>query len=607
MLRVLKRIPVILLILILLTGCSIETEVLPQLPKKTEPIIDIEEESKEVPIVQDPGEGNESSDWVMVPVGEQRDNDQNGQRSQQNVLLNKEQAIRLFLDAWEHNDLEKMNMLTLQPLEEFFKQSKINFASYTLLDKGDLAGFIRNCLEKLKEFSIDDFDNAKIEDPIPDGDKLNVSVEGYLSLDIMLAYDRNMWKLKSMEANIPGAEETILQDRDTLGQLVLTDIKDMDGNRNYKLLAMGFGGEWEGIGPEPTSTIGIYDCAGKKVNNQQVLRMEDRLESDRVVTEGGMGRVLEGRSTVLVLTEKTAQDNLAIIEGSMVEYYISLYSFDYGKLVKVEEIDWKNVISIELGDRVIPEWIELMGVKTMKENSVESVVVKVGLRDRTDDTEAYQVNEGIFILTKEGGEWVTEWYHVGTFGEYHTVLFEETADGNRPVRLYYIEDMPYGVSEVGGVFEVYHQDGAWNEARVFSERLNVKAVGDMNGDGIAEFLVFDALKLKIYSRDGTTLWETDLPGNTKDMPFTWIGNVGGEQWIVAALHRGDYVNMSSDIYLWEGTDFRLQKAWQSEELGSDGITSMIVRDLDKDGKPEILVNYTDDYLLWGQFFKIFEP
>ena len=70
---------------------------------------------------------------------------------------------------------------------------------------------------------------------------------------------------------------------------------------------------------------------------------------------------------------------------------------------------------------------------------------------------------------------------------------------------------------------------------------------------------------------------------------------------------GDYINMKSAIYVWEEQEGRMDSLWQSEALGTDGITAMMLRDLNKDGKPEILVNYTNDYLIWGQFFKIFEP
>ena len=95
--------------------------------------------------------------------------------------------------------------------------------------------------------------------------------------------------------------------------------------------------------------------------------------------------------------------------------------------------------------------------------------------------------------------------------------------------------------------------------------------------------------------------------DTKEVPYAWIGSVAGKQRIVAALHMGDYINMKSAIYVWEEQEGRMDSLWQSEALGTDGITAMMLRDLNKDGKPEILVNYTNDYLIWGQFFKIFEP
>ena len=77
--------------------------------------------------------------------------------------------------------------------------------------------------------------------------------------------------------------------------------------------------------------------------------------------------------------------------------------------------------------------------------------------------------------------------------------------------------------------------------------------------------------------------------------------------MLSRLLMGYYVNMDSGIHVWEGEDYKLQNTWQSEVLGSDGITAMIVRDINRNGKPDILVNYTNDYFVLGQFFKIFEP
>ena len=606
MCRMYRKMIGILIITALLAGCSTETAGPTDPPVQKETIIGSREEIKEVSSSQGTGEMDEVEDWVMVPVGEEPGDDGTGQR-QENVLISQEQAVRLFLDAWEHNDLEKMDMLTLQPLEEFFRQSQMNFASYRYLDNGDLAGFVRDGIGKLKDYNIDNFDNARIENPLPNGDRLKVGIGDYLNLDVMLVLDRNMWKLYTMEASLLGFEEAVPQDWDTLGQLVLADLKDMEGDGSHELLAIGIMGEWEGIGPEPTSAIGIYTYSGGKIANLYYRDMNDRLENDRVVTEGGMGRVLESHPAVLVLIEKTAQDNLAVIEGPDTEYYVSLYSLEDDQLKKVGEIDWKGAVSKALGSRIKPEWVELLGVKSLKSSATESVVLRVGFRHASERDRLYQTNEGIFVLSHDGAKWYTDWYHEGTFGEYHTVVFEESADAMEPIKFYYIEDMPFEEGDGGGVFEVSYRNGRWNEVRVFEDKLNIKAAGDMDGDGVEEFLVFDERKLKVHSRDGEIMAEVSLPQDTREVPFAWIGVSGGRQRIVAALHMGDYVNMNSGIHVWEGEDNKLQNTWQSEALGSDGITAMIVRDINMNGKPDILANYTSDYLVLGQFFKIFEP
>lgn len=601
-----RRMIGILIITVLLAGCSTEAVSPEETPIQEETIIGAGEEAKEVSSVQGNGETGEVENWVMVPVGEEPGNGGDGQR-QENVLISQEQAVRLFLDAWEHNDLEKMDMLTLQPLEEFFRQSHMNFASYRYLDNGDLAGFVRDGIGKLKDYNIDTFDNARIENPLPNGDRLKVGIGDYLNLDVMLVLDRNMWKLNAMEASLLGFEEAVPQDWDTLGQLVLADLKDMDGDGSHELLAIGTKGEWEGIGPEPTSAIGIYTYSGGKIANLYYSDMNDRLENGRVVTEGGMGRVLEGHPAVLVLIEKTAQDNLAVIEGPETEYYVSIYSLENGRLKKVGEIDWKGAVSEVLGSRIKPEWVELLGVKSLKRGATESVVLRVGFRYAGERDHLYQTNEGIFVLSHDGTEWYIDWYHEGTFGEYHTVVFEEAVDATEPIKFYYIEDMPLEEEDGGGVFEVSYRNGRWYDIRIFEDKLSIKAAGDMDGDGVAEFLVFDGRKLEVHSRDGEVMAEISLPRDTREVPFAWIGAYGGRQRIAAALHLGDYVNMNSEIHVWEGEDYKLQDTWQSETLGSDGITAMIVRDINRNGKPDILANYTNDYLVLGQYFKIFEP
>lgn len=600
----LKKIILLVIIIVLLSGCSTEIDVYPKLPIDADTVPGDNGDAQEVASI-DRSEGMyENNEWVMVSPGGPED--AHTQLPSESVLLNQEQAVRFFMDAWEQNDLEKMNMLTLQSLEEFFRQSNINFISYEYLDKGDLLGFTRDGMGKIKKYGAGDINSISIDGYTQDSNKLRMNV-GDLGFDITLALDRNMWKLETMSADVSGLEQFVVQEQDSLGQLVLVDIRDMDGDGNYELLAMGFRGEWEGIGSEPTSAIGIYKSHDEQISNLYFRDMNDRLEGGRVVMEGGMGRVLEGQPVLLVLIEKTAQDNLAIIEGPAPQYYVSLYRLENRHLIKIGEIDWEGAVTDVLDSEIVPEWIELLGVKKLKRGAVESVVLRVGFRNRQDRDQLYQTNEGIFVLSHDGDRWCTDWHHEGTHREYHTVVFENDGLGDSPMRMYYMEDAPYDAKSGGGVFEVYYRNGRWTNARIFSERLNIKAAGNITGDGGIEFLVFDSPNLKVYSKSGKELWDIQLPETTREIPHAWIGNVNGKQRIVSALHMGDYVNMTSRIYVWEERDGLMRDFWKSEALGNDGITSMMVRDLNKDGIPEILINHTNDYLIWGQHFEIFEP
>ncbi len=601
----LKKIIVLIMAVILLTACGIGTDEHPKTPIDNGQAPGNVGDIRGIEIIDNGGGTDKDNEWVMVPAKPPIDSDK--EKPAENVLLSQEQTIKLFMDAWEKNDLEKMNMLTAQPLEEFFRQSELNFVSQRYLEIGNLLGFARDGMNRIKEYSPGAIKDIKIEGLSRDGKRAKINMGEGLDFDVTFVLDGDIWKMEKMIAGIPGLELAESMEWDTLDQLVLVDIKDMDGDGNYELLTMGFRGEWEGLGPEPTSAIGIYKNYDKKMISLYFSDMKKRLKGDRVVLEGRMGKVLKDQPVLLVLIEKTAQDNLAVIEGPAPQYYVSLYRLERGSLIKIGEVDWEGAVTDVLKDQIVPEWVELLGVKKLKRGATDSIVLRVGFRDRSDRDDVYQTNEGIFILSHDGDRWHTDWHHGGTHGEYHTVVFEEKVPHNVPIRMYYIEGATYYNKDMGGVFEVYHRNNRWIDEGIFTERLNIKAAGDITGDGNIEFLVFDDTKLNVYTKEGEVLWSVIPPKDTKEVPHAWIGNIDGKQRIIAALHIGDYVDMTSGVYVWEEQDGFMQSLWQSGALGSDGITAMLIRDLDRDGVPEILVNYTDDYLLWGQFFKVFEP
>lgn len=605
--KMFKKITVLLIAVILLTACGIENNKGSRLPADNGSLPEAGDDVKKIEIIDNTAGVNKNDEWIMVPTIPPSDMDTDAQKPFNDVLLNQEQTIKLFMDAWEQNDLEKMNMLTVQPLEEFFRQSDINFASYGHLERGDLLGFARDGMNRIKEYNARAIKDVKIEGVSRDGDKAKVDMGKGFDFNVTFALDQNMWKLERIVAEITGLESVEPEELDTLGQLVLVDVRDMNSDGYYELLTMGFRGEWEGIGPEPTSAIGIYKNHDKGISNIYFRDMNERLKEDRVVLEGGMGKVLDDQPVLLVLIEKTAQDNLAILEGPAPQYYVSLYRLERNNLIKVGEVDWEGTVTDVLENRIVPEWVELIGVKRFKKGAAESIVLRVGFRDRSDGDDAYQTNEGIFILSHDRGRWHTDWHHEGTHGEYHTVVFQGNNSPELPAKMYYIEDANYYGGKGAGVFEVYYKKDRWVSEGIFSEKLNIKAAGDITGDGNIEFLVFDGSNLKVCTRDGELLWNIRPPGGTKEVPHAWIGNVKGRQRIIAAFHIGDYVDMSGRICVWEEQNGLMRQIWQSDVLGSDGITAMLIWDLDMDGVPEILVNYTDDYLLWGQFFKIFEP
>ncbi len=601
-----KKVFVLLLIIAILTGCSTQIENPPRTPEETGGAAQKEQGPRDAVSAEHPAQEEQNSDWVMIPVGDQSEESRDQQQPSANVLLNQEQAVRMFLDAWEQNDLEKMNMLTFDPLEDFFRHSNLSFASYGYLDMGDLGAFVRDGLGKLRANEIDSFAGAKIENFLPNGDRLTASLGNVLSLNFSLILDRNMWKLKSMDAVAYGFQEAIPNDWDSLGRTVLVDIKDMNGSGSYELLGMGLWSEWEEIGPEPSSAIGIYTYSDGQLNGLYYRDISQRFESGRVVIEGGMGNLAGAPTFTLVFIEKTAEDILRIADSLEVEYYISLYGFDGENIEKVEDIDWKGIVCNVLDDGITPEWVELLGVKRFKEKARESLVLRVGLTGDRDSDNNFSMNEGIFVISSSEGEWDIDWYHVGTYGEYHTVVFEQTVSDADALKMYYIEDV-FDEAAGGSVFEVFYDGRRWRENKLFSSKLDIKAVGDMDGDGTNEFLVLDGSSLQVHSRTGEVLWRVSLPASTKEVPHAFIGSAEGKQKVVATLHMGDYTDWTSHIYLWEGQGYQLEKTWESEPLGSNGISAMKVWDIDRDGKPEILANFSNDYLQPGEFFKIFEP
>ena len=68
-----------MIITVLLAGCSTEAVSPEETPIQEETIIGAGEEAKEVSSIQGSGEMDEVGDWVMVPVGEEPDDNGDGQ------------------------------------------------------------------------------------------------------------------------------------------------------------------------------------------------------------------------------------------------------------------------------------------------------------------------------------------------------------------------------------------------------------------------------------------------------------------------------------------------------------------------------------------------
>ncbi len=615
-----RKIVLILLLTVFVTGCSPD-KIPPQQGEPQEDTYhhseeeetgdstlspDIKENSTDNEITDDTGTENRGEASGPAESGETGNTGELETEQYEEVpIISKEETALMFINAWKEMDLEKMDMLTYKPLEEFFYMSDILFASYYYLRDGDLAGFIRDGIETLKVYDQDAFEDIQAIQLPGDKDSLVLKMGNSFQLDFNFVLDESMWKLEMMDSLPVQVTRAVPEDWGSLDNMVLYDAKDVDGDGFIELLAMGYWGDWEGMGPEPSSAAGIYTYNGETFKKLFFKGIEDRLQDDRVLVEGGaIGRLTGDETLTIVFVEKSAMDEIQDFEQPDAEYFIGLYRLEDGRLNKTEEIDWMAAVQDSSHGTIMPKWLEIIGVKNFKGSDKEQVVIKAGLEIQSDGSEDVTVCEGVFILAAAEEGWKVEWSHVGTEGEYHQIIFDDVNSNGSPCKLYCMED-PSAEWEKGRIFEVSYQDGEWVESPVFEEKLDLKAVSDMDGDGYGEFLVWHKACLKVLSRQKKELWRSEELTGTREIPFAWMGNTGGEQRIYAALHQGTHVYWLSRIAAWKGTGYSLEHFWDSEELGTEGISAMIVTDKERDGEPDLMVNYSNDYLIRGQYFKMF--
>lgn len=522
-------------------------------------------------------------------------------------LISNVETVRMFLEAWRDKDLERMDMLTLTPLETFFRNSDILFASYHYLDSGDVAGFIRDGLETLAVYDENALDSIVVENLQQNDSRLLVRLGEAFDMDITLEMDGNMWKIETIDSLPAEMQKAVPEEWMSLNNSVLVDLGDLDGDGNTEMLTMGIWGDWEGMGPEPSSAIGIYAYRPKGLERLFFKGTEERLNQDRVVVDGRMGLFDNSGRTSIAILEKTATDEIAALKPEEIEYYLSLYSFDEDTLEFQGGIDWHSIALEWDRDKAYePQWVELMGVHNLRDPHRSDIILKVGFGAKNSEERMPGIIEGLFILSNRSGEWRSEWFHIGKDGEYHDVVFSTPSGENSSGNMYYLEDS-LERENAGSAYKVYYEGGIWKKEKAITGGGEIKAVSDMDGDGKDEFLVWEGNSLVILSDQGRELWRSKRLTGAREMPFAWMGAEGGTQRVVAALHQGSFVSWKSQVFGWEGESYSLDRIWQSEELGSQGISAMQVSDIDKDGKPEILVNFSNDYLIRGQYFKIFEP
>lgn len=309
--------------------------------------------------------GNNSENTETDPGSVQQSSNQ----KKTGPLLSQEETALMFINAWKQKDLEKMDMLTLQPLKEFFFNSDIFFASYDYLKGEDLAGFIRDGIETLEVYDPYAFENVQIVSKGESGDRLRARLGNAFEVYFEFVSGGDMWKIRMLDSWPVQTQGKVPDDWTTLNKTIIKQVKDVDGDNFAELLTMGYWGDWEGMGPEPSSALGIYTFDGEKFIPLFFKGIEDRLSEDRVlIPQGCMGHITGDNFFELLLVEKDAAE-LAQPDGKpQAEYFLTLYTLEGGKLAKTEEIDWKALLKGEMeqvqedGNRVIePRWIEIGG------------------------------------------------------------------------------------------------------------------------------------------------------------------------------------------------------------------------------------------------------
>ena len=144
----------------------------------------------------------------------------------------------------------------------------------------------------------------------------------------------------------------------------------------------------------------------------------------------------------------------------------------------------------------------------------------------------------------------------------------------------------FGEYKNSSIFALNGGDGSilWNFSFLFGADYSIPAIGDVNGDGVAE-IIFGALDHNVYcisGKNGSLLWKFQT-GHSPSNPLA-LGDVNGDD-------RLDVIITSYDGYLYalNGSDGRLLwRYWIGNSLNSP-----MLADLDGDGDLEIVVGDAD--------------
>lgn len=535
-----------------------------------------------------------------------------------------------FFHRWAKLDLEGMKRLMLVPPEKFIPDSDIVFAPFYPKEyPADLPDFMRAARDLVCQYDASAWDNIIVEESKvcnpgsspskPNSPPPEVRVTVHLGkapyhiwAEMQLTDEgRTGWRVRMLDSLPIKSEGEVPPSPYSIEGLQPREVRDMDGTPGVEILGWAFRGEYEGMGPEPSGTGGLFSFRDGEFKKLWLTRKGP--SPGRVWTgEGVMGHLTApDRLDVLLVSRPAYLDGRPLSEEGprLGLYRINATTDDLrsmadpsANLEKVSDVAWPELASEDTSVHY-----GIMAARPLDDVPGDEMVICAFCTPPQGN--GYQM---IVVARLEGNS-----------------LRVLTSYKSAPAQSLYLTlaqpNIMAGSHEGGGTVPWRLYAWAWNDPNITALELRngkftwstlpvvhqtVHAAADIDRDGLDEFLVeAPRHRLQLVDHQGMVLWETT---GYKGVRQAWMGIVGEKIVVVVSEPGADanrVVRWEADMSTVSETEpitISLRRTWSSPPLGSAHISSLWVADLEGNGDLEILVTSSDEFLAPADYFHVFD-